>query len=400
MERLIEVKTSRDLSAVRDLVREEIIPYELEQPDSQVFTDRFLRKLHSMNILQAITPKRLGGDYWTVIDLCCLIREISYGSASQAASVIGNLLGYSAMVLYGRPALRKAICEDTNQNFRIWSFAMTEQDIGSDLKNIKTTAVETENGFVINGEKNFITNGSFSDHISVFAQTIGRNGKDLGVSCFYVPGHLSGVTRTRPMNKIAWKKANTAGICFDNVLVPSEHILGQVGQGLRILTHCLNRSKTLLGAMGVGIADRAIDLSFQRLVGTQRYGKPLMELKVLQHLLGGLVTQKEAAWLLTCNAAATWDSSKPAVKEASMAKYFSGKMCVQVTNECVEMFGARGLFNDYEISRLHRDAKGIDIIEGPSMIQELLIASRTFPIRKTAKNNIFHLTARDFEKVV
>ena len=131
--------------------------------------------------------------------------------------------------------------------------------------------------------------------------------------------------------------------------------------------------------MGVGLCERAIDLVIERLSMTNRYEKPLITQPAIRHLLARMHTERDAAWMLTCLAASTWDSGNFAVKEASMAKLFSGRTAVSVTSQALELFGARGLFNDYEVSRLWRDAKAIEIVEGPSLVQELLIAKQVIP---------------------
>lgn len=355
-------------------VKKNILPKENDNPLSQTFSDEFPRFLHQKGYLQGITPSIYGGLGLSVQDLAWMLRHVAYGSAGESATIIGNLLGYSAVVLYGSHHLKELVCSKYLHEYSLWSFAMTEAEVGSDLKNTQTVAKKVSGGYLINGEKNFITNASHSKQVCVFAQTE-IDGKKMGVSCFYLPSIAGGIERGPEMDKIGWRKANTATLYFKDVFVPDEYLLGEVGFGLKILTHCLNRSKTLLGAVGVGISDRALDLTVERLAKTNRYGKALLDQPVLKHLIAKLQTKKEAAWLLTLKAAMTWDENQPAVTEASMAKYFSGKVSVEVTSECMELFGARGGFNNFEISRLINDAKLVEIVEGPSLVQELLISS-------------------------
>lgn len=205
------------------------------------------------------------------------------------------------------------------------------------------------------------------------------------------------------MTKLGWKQANTGTLYFKNAFLPTEHLLGEPGQGLRILTHCLNRSKTLLGAMGVGISYRALDLATERLLQTSRYGKSLLEQGGIKHLLARLHTKAEAAWLLTCQAAATWDAGLAAVKESSMAKLYSGQVANEITSQAMELFGARGYLNDYEITRLNGDAKAIEIVEGPSLVQELLIAKEVLPRPaaqkvKDSTEDLFRLRSTELKK--
>jgi alkylation response protein AidB-like acyl-CoA dehydrogenase len=230
----------------------------------------------------------------------------------------------------------------------------------------------------------------------VFAAVKDENGNPEGITCFYVPGNSKGIRRGKAVDKLGWRESNTGHIHFENVFVPAEHQLGKIGEGLKVLTHCLNRSKTLLGAVGVGLSYRALDLVGERLITTERYGKLLIEQPAIRHVLARLHTEVEAAWLLTSRAAAVWDTGDFAVKEASMAKLYSGNVASKVASQAIELFGARGFLNEYEVSRLVRDAKAIEIVEGPSLVQELLIAKKVLPESPKA-NHLYDLEKKDHE---
>ena len=397
----MSIETDMDLTWLREFVRDVVIPAETADLESQEFNFSIAETLFQKGVMHLATPKEFGGQGSSVIDLAWVVRELSYGSASLGATFIGNMLGFSAPVLYASAELREKLCRTYKNENVLWSFAMSESGAGSDLAATKTVAVEDGDDFVITGEKNFITNASLSKHMSIFARLIDKFGKDQGVSCFYISGDNPGVKRGPVMDKVAWKKANTGTILFKDARIPKTNIIGEPGQGLRILTHCLNRSKTLLGAMGVGISMRALDLSQERLLSTQRYGKNLLDQSAIRHVLARLHTKAEAAWLLTCRAAATWDAGIPAVKESSMAKLFSGATASEIAMQATELFGARGLFNDYEVSKLSRDAKAIEIIEGPSLVQELLIAKEVLPRdagKQKAKIDLFKISETDTKK--
>jgi alkylation response protein AidB-like acyl-CoA dehydrogenase len=334
--------------------------------------------------------------------LIWITRELAYGSPGVAATFIGNLLGYSTVVLYAKEPLRREVCERNQEKFGLWSFGMTEALCGSDLLKTATRAKRVPGGFLINGEKNFITNSLVSDEMGVFANVQAPNGTLEGLTCFYVSASSPGVSRGEVMDKMGWRDSITGTLHFKDVFVPAAHILGEVGEGLKILTHCLNRSKTLLAASGVGLSFRAIDILTERLHSTERHDKTLLEQPTLRHELARMHTEVEAAWMLTCLAASTWDSGNFAVKEASMAKLFSGHAAVKITGQALELFGARGFFNTYEISRLWRDTKAIEIVEGPSQVQELLIAKQVLPKKKASEvqeKDPYALTQIPFLKV-
>lgn len=392
------VEPTISLDSLKQFVLERVIPEELNNPHSTEYNAPLCNELFNMGIWTSAIPKKLNGQGLGVSDLAWIVREISYGSASLGASFIGNLLGLSTVTLYGNEDISRSLASECLQKFRIWSFAMTEGSVGSDLVKTQTTAMKNSKNFNLSGEKNFITNASFSHHLGVFAQTFDQNKKLLGISCFYVPGSSNGLTRGDIMDKIGWRRANTGSLLFQNVVLPHDYLLGEPGRGLKILTHCLNRSKTLLAAMGVGLATRALDLIKERLQSTTRYSKPLLEQPSIRHLIARLQTKVDAAWLLTLRAANTWDHGEPAVKESSMAKLYAGVTATEVVSQAIELFGARGVFNNFEVSRLLGDAKIIEIVEGPGLVQELLIAREILSSKEHKKNegaDLFRLNKTD-----
>lgn len=393
---------THDLDWILALAQNVYRPTEIDHPKDEEFPIAAHEKAHAEGLFNLPLPDTHKGQSFGVTDLAWTIRYLSRSSPSAAATFIGNLLGLSAVLIYAAPTSRDRILNSlSTSRLELWSFAMTEAGAGSDLMNIATTCRRTPDGtFVLEGEKNFITNASFSNRMCVFARELDETGKDCGISCFFMEGHTPGITRGPIMTKTAWRKANTGTLIFKDVRLPADARLGEQGAGLRILTHCLNRSKTLLGAMGVGIADRALELSADRLGSTERFGKPLLDQPVIRHEMARLHTENEAAWLMVLRAASTWDLGLDATTESSQAKWISGKTATRIVSAATEFFGARGLFNDFEISRLWADAKAVEIVEGPSLVQELLIGRGVLPQRKAgnAKRGEFQLRAVDLKK--
>lgn len=379
---------SQNLDWILELGRNTFLATETQTPLSEEFPFDAHHAAHAAGLFSLPLPRGYGGPDFGVTDLAWTIRLLSRSSPSAAATFIGNLLGLSAVLLYADENLRRRILESLDhERLELWSFAMTEAGAGSDLMNIATRAVrQDDGGFRLSGEKNFITNASYAKRLCVFAREIDEAGNDHGISCFFVPGDAAGLQRGPVMSKTAWRKANTATLLFHDVALAADARLGDAGAGLRILTHCLNRSKTLLGAMGVGIADRALELVTERLEQTERFGKPLLEQPVLRHELARYHTENEAAWLMTLKAAATWDEGLDATTESSQAKWFSGRTATKIASAAAEYFGARGLFNEYEVSRLWADAKAVEIVEGPSLVQELLVGRAVLPKRKSPES--------------
>lgn len=392
------LEPSQDLTDLRSFVQAVLIPRAAQNDRDARFDHDTTRQLWERGLLNVLVPKEFGGTECSVSDLVWIARELGYGSAGVAATFIGNLLGFSAMILYANSPLREKLSRQNLNGFQLWSFAMTEKGCGSDLEKTATTARRVPGGYEITGEKNFITNATHATQLSVFAAVVNENGEPEGITCFYIPGDSPGLRRGDAVDKMGWRESNTGHLHFDRVFVPEYHRLGDLGAGLKVLTHCLNRSKTLLGAVSVGVSTRALDMVVERLLQTNRYGRPLTDQSAIRHLLARLHTEVEAAWLLALRAAAVWDSGDFAVKEASMAKLFGGNTASKVTSQAVELFGARGFINEYEVSRLMRDAKAIEIVEGPSLVQELLIAKKVIPEEKASKK-IYQLDEADARRI-
>ena len=367
------------LPELRKFASEVLIPMENGDPESDLFPTAVARQMYDLGLFNLVIPAALRRDAGakeelSLADLIWVMREIASGSSSMAGMLIGNWLGLSPLLLYGSDELKLRVANSFINNFSLFSFAMTEVDVGSNLAATQTTATETSSGYEISGVKTFITNASHAEHICVFARLIDERGNDQGISCFYVSGFSPGLSRGIPLKKTGWRKMDAGVLHFDKVQIPRDQLIGTPGRGLRILAHCLNRSRTLLAAMGVGIQHRAIDLVQERLAGVQRYGKPLNELEAIRHELAKLYTLQEASWMLTCKAASVWDTGESSALDASVAKLYVGTATLEITAKVVELFGSKGLMRDAEVARLYQDSKFVEIVEGPSLVQEVLIA--------------------------
>lgn len=272
---------------------------------------------------------------------------------------------------------------------------MTERAVGSDIKKLQCRADETADGYVISGEKCYITNASYARHFSVFAVLYDQQGQSKGVSCFYVPGDSKGLVIQETFIKSGMRESNTARIEFQNVHIPKDNLLGRPGEGFKILSHVIARSKTLLAAGAVGLMDRSIELLCIKYSKTHRNETTLLEKPLLQHEIVRLATKKEAAWQLTKHAAEQWDqvglaSSMP----TSMAKVFASNAGVEVSSRVAELCGAEGVLMDSEVAKLYRDAKAYEILEGSGPIQELIIIRQLFNDFKEQQKNVSHINEK------
>lgn len=375
MPAFIPTRNSLDLLNLREFVLDELIPKTAQNDRNAHFDPSTFRRLFEMGWMSATVPKTYGGQEMSLSDLIWVVREIAYGSGGVATSFIANVLGFSAVGASAPPALAKKMSQKMMSSNCLWSMAMTEAEVGSDLGLTRTEARPTEGGFLITGEKNYITNATHCTDLVVYAKT---NQEKPGLSCFYVPGDAKGLRRMEPYQKMGMRDSDTGRLVFTDVFVPSEHLIGTQGMGLLLLGKALERSKTLIAAACVGLAERALDLAVDHLTKTSRSGYLLIDHHSIRHELTRLFCDWECAWLLTAKAAALWDEGKNLGAEASMAKLKSADTAFRIANECIEFQGSKGFMADNEVGRILRDIKGFEIVEGPSLIQEVLIAKGIF----------------------
>ena len=396
MAKQISLESDLDLSSLKKFVNEEVIPHANRRDMSENFPVDLYQKLHTMGWMQASIPKRHGGPELSTLDLATLSRELAYGSCGVMLSTMVNLLSNTALSLYGSASLQTKLFPELLRRFSFWSFAMTEPNAGTDVARTETRATPVRGGYEISGQKCFITNANFADHLIVFAQlnsNVSESSKS-NLSAFYIPAGIPGVSRGKAIVKLGQKESNTSELYFEKVFIPEENLLGKAGDGLKILFHCIHRSKTLIAAAGVGACERAFELATQHLNQRIHYGKPLLTQPTISSLLAQLKTEVEAAWLLTCRAASVWDTGDFAVKEASMAKLYSADVSMKVVTEILELFGGYGYMAEYEIERIFRDVRALEIFEGATFVQQLLIAKEIFPeLRDTPKLREVHKKA-------
>lgn len=374
-----------DLGNLRKFVREELIPRTAHNTETATFDLQTLRRIQDLGLINAIVPRTFGGPQLPLSDLIWIAREIGYASGGVGATLTANVLGFSAIVTHANPDLKEKLCRKMMNQPCLWSMAMTEAGPGSDLTQIQTEARPVPGGYLISGEKNFITNGNYCTDLVVHAQLKETPSSEGKITCFYVPGDAQNLIRETPYRKTAWRDSDTSRLLFKDVFVPENHKVGKDGEGLLILGKALERSKTLVAATAIGLADRALDLAIHHMSTTHRGGKLLVEQPVIRHELVRLFCALEGGWLLACKAATQWDGGQSAAVESSMAKMVCADSAFKIASECMEFQGAAGFLADNEISRILRDVKGYEIVEGPTFVQEIIISRYLLPKIQSAQ---------------
>ena len=370
--------TKFELESLRRFVSEQVIATSRVCDKSGDFPLETYQALHKMGWIQAFIPEKFGGLGARTTDMAFIYREIAYGSGGVFSSCVVNLLALSPIILYASPKLAEKLCLEFQNEFSLFSYAMTEPNTGSNISKLQTRAKRVKGGYILNGAKCFITNAGYSKHLVTFARIEGSDPDKPSITGFYLPANSPGVTRGAHLDKMGQKDSNTGELYFENVFVPEENRIGEEGQGLRIAFHCLQRSKAMIAAAGVGTCSRASDLVIEYLHQRELYSEPLIELPGIQHQLARMHVELRASWLLTCDAASSWDSGQFSVLESSVAKLFSARTTVNFISQALELFGGYGYSKEFEIEKLYRDAKIFEIYEGPTLVQEQLVFRELF----------------------
>lgn len=380
MVKSIPYESAFDLSSLRAFIRQRVLPGTKQRDLHGQFPEGLFRDLHSMGWLEPFIPAELGGSGATTIDMIHIAREVAYGSPGMATSMAGNMLAATPILRHGTQELREQFCKDVLGNFRLSSFCFTEPDAGSDILSISTKAVRVPGGYRLSGKKCFITNANYASHFVVVAKVEGISHPRKAMTVFYVPARAEGVSVGQAYDKLGHRESNTSEVFFENVFIPESHRIGDEGMGLSVAVQSLEKSRSFLAAAAVGLCDRAGDLVKENLGSRIRCGKLLLSQPPVQTFLAQLYTEAQAAWLLTCHASAEWDSENHSeLKYSSMAKLYAGQIAEKFASGALELFGGWGFVKEFEVERLYRDSKLFQIIEGPTFVQQLIIAKELFP---------------------
>jgi alkylation response protein AidB-like acyl-CoA dehydrogenase len=375
--------SANELETLSDFVNEKILPGSKERDESESFPVEIFRELHTLGWTRCFIPEAQGGLGANTADLTQIFRKVAYASPGIATSMAGNMLAFVPILLRGSDELRDNVIHDYQNNFSLSSFCFTEPDHGSDVMRIETNATPAEGGYLITGKKCFVTNANYAKRYLVVAKIKGMENPKRGMGLFLIEGRPDGFSVGSAYSKLGLRDSNTGEVFFDQVFVPTSHLIGKEGEGFEIACKSIQRSRIMLAASAVGLCDRAGDLARDYLKQRVLYGKPLLTQQAITNLLGQLYAEKEALWLLIQSAAEAWDAEDFSFKLSSMAKLMSGQLAMRFASACLELFGGWGCTKEYEIERVYRDAKFYDIMEGPSFVQLAILAKELFPELQT-----------------
>jgi len=322
-------------------------------------------------------PEQYGGQGLDTLSYIIAVEEIARIDGSQAATLAAhNSLGIGPLYEYGTEEQKMKYLPQLCTGEALWGFGLTEPNAGSDSRGTKTSA-KLENGeWTINGSKIFITNGSCDISIGSTVQAVTKT-HDSGKKEFttiIVDRDTPGFKQVSMHGKMMWRASDTAELYFDECKVPESNLLGKIGEGSHIMLHTLDSGRLSIGAMGLGCAQGAFELALQYANERKQFGKPIAKFQVNAFKLADMATKIELARNLLYKACWLKDQGKPYGKEAAMAKLYCSEIAREVADEAVQIHGGYGLMKDYDIERFYRDQRLLQIGEGTSEIQRLVIS--------------------------
>ncbi len=364
--------------AAADFAAREIAPVAAELDREERFPAEIVQKMAALGFLGMNVPEEFGG---AGLDSLCYIlamEEISKACASCGVIMsVNNSLVCWPLETYGNEEQKRKFLTPLARGEKLGAYCLSEPGAGTDAANQQTRAARDGDGWVINGMKNFITNGAHADVLIVFAM-VEPEKKHKGISAFIVETDAPGFAVIREEKKMGIRASDTAQLSFDNVRVPADQLLGQEGQGFKIAMSTLDGGRIGIAAQALGTSQAAYEAARDYARQREQFGRKIMEFQAIQWKIADMAMRIHAARLLTHRAAWLKDQGVRYSKEASMAKLFASETSHFVTNEAVQIFGGNGYSKEYPVERFFRDAKITEIYEGTSEAQRLVISSLEF----------------------
>ena len=361
---------------VREFAEREIKPVARELDEKGEFSYELTKRMGDLGLFGMTLPEKYGGQGLDTLSYIIAVEELARVDGSHAATLAAhNSLGISPIFEYGTEEQKMKYLPKLCTGEALWSFGLTEPGAGSDSRGSKTTAVLEGDEWVINGSKIFITNGAskISKGCTVQAVSGEKDGKKLFTAVLVEAG-TPGFRQVPMHGKMMWRASDTSELYFDDVRVPKENLLGTVGEGSHIMLHTLDGGRLSIGAMGLGLAQGAFEMALAYAKERKQFGKPISKFQINAFKLADMALKIELARNLLYKACWLKDQGRPYGKEAAMSKLYCSEVANQVAFEAQQIHGGYGLMKDYDIERFYRDQRLLQIGEGTSEIQRLVIS--------------------------
>ncbi|WP_158056195.1 acyl-CoA dehydrogenase family protein [Halorussus halophilus] len=369
---------SDEQRAIRDVVREfaveEIRPTAEEADREQSFPEEVWDGLAELDMTGMTVPEEYGGLDVDTLTYSVVNEEVAYGMLSVATALSVHCLATSCIAEFGDEAQKERWLPEMVDGRPVGAFALSEPQAGSNPAEMTTEAKREGDEYVINGKKQWITNGNRSGVVILFAKT--DRDDPRSITQFVVPKDTDGLEVGKKEDKLGLRASDTTSLIFDDARIPAENRLTEEGKGLSAALSILTGGRIGIASQSVGLAQSALDEAMEYAQDREQFDKPIAEIQTIRHKLADMQTQVQASRLLTRDAARTDDRGENPEMAASMAKYFASEAAVDVTNEAVQIHGGYGYTTDFDVERMYRDSKITTIYEGTSEIQKKVIARK------------------------
>jgi len=362
--------------AVRDFAELEIRPVAQELDEKAEFSIDLTKKMGELGLFGMYLPEKYGGQGLDTLSYIIAVEELARIDSSQAATLAAhNSLGIGPLYYYGTEEQKMKYLPQLCTGEALWGFGLTEASAGSDSRGTKTKAFVKNGEWVINGSKIFITNGASEISIGSTVQAVSdeENGRKE-FTCIIVDKGTPGFKQVPMHGKMMWRASDTAELYFDDCKVPESHLLGKVGEGSKIMLSTLDNGRLSIAAMGLGLAQGAFELALNYSRERKQFGQPINKFQINAFKLADMATKIELARNLLYKACWLKDNKKAFAKEAAMSKLYCSEIAKEVADEALQLHGGYGLMKDYDIERFYRDQRLLQIGEGTSEIQRLVIS--------------------------
>jgi alkylation response protein AidB-like acyl-CoA dehydrogenase len=366
---------SPEQRAIRDVVREfaveEIRPTAAEGDENQEFPEGVWDGLAELDMTSMTVPEEYGGIDVGSLTYSVVNEQVAYGALSVATALSVHCLATSCLAEFGNDEQKERWLPEMADGRPVGAFALSEPEAGSNPAEMSTEARREGDEYVVNGKKQWITNGKRADVFILFAKT--DRDDPRSITQFVVPKD-AGVEVGKKEDKLGLRASDTTSLIFDDVRIPAEYRLTEEGRGLSAAFHILTGGRIGIASQAVGLSQAALDQAIDYAGEREQFGKPIADIQTIRHKLADMQTKLQASRLLTRDAARLADAGEDYQMAASMAKYFASESAVDITNEAVQIHGGYGYTTDFDVERFYRDSKITTIYEGTSEIQKKVIA--------------------------
>ena len=378
---------TEEQTMIRDLARqisdEKVMPVRAELDEKEEFPWDIMHILAQSDFFGIHIPEEYGGMGMGGFEFTLAVEELSRACLGVSTTFAANALGTYPLMLYGSEDQKKKYLPDIAAGKRLVAFGLTEANAGSDASGVQTTAVLDGNEYVLNGTKQWITNAGEAEIYTIIAITDKKKGA-RGASAFVVEKGTPGFSFGKKENKLGIRSSSTRELIFEDCRIPKDNLIAREGMGFIVAMKTLDKSRTGVGAQGVGVAQGAFEAASEFAKERHQFGQPVISIQAVQHILADMATEIEAARALVYSVAKYIDSgAKDISKESAMAKLFATDMAMKVTVDAVQVMGGSGYMKEYPVEKMMRDAKILQIYEGTNQIQKNVIGQAL--IKETAK---------------